>query len=111
MRGWLAHPSPACCGGQATRRVRPSEMSGAEIWVGDPAAAGQHQFEIGNLRFENESGAPPSSTKLSRAQVVRLPVADQLFYCFAVVELFVEDFAGELRQLRVACEAERDQLS
>jgi len=38
-------------------RVRPSEMSGAEIWVGDPAAVGRDRFEIGNLRFENESGA------------------------------------------------------
>jgi len=79
-------------------RMRPSAMSGAETSMGDPAAAGQDRFEIGNLRFQNEFGAHrPSSTGLSRPQVVRLPVADQLFDCFAVVELFVQNFAGELR--------------
>jgi len=40
--------------------------------------------------------ASPSSTKLSRPQVVRLPVADQLFDCFAVVELFVQHLARQL---------------
>ena len=44
------------------------------------------------------------------AEVVGLPYPDELFDCFAILQLFIENFARQRGQFSVAGEAERNDL-